>query len=232
MAGTATPLASAQLAAVLQLADSGFPSGAFTCSWGLEGLAATGEVHDARSLEAFVVDQLRHRWATFDRVVVHLVATATMGNDPLDAVAELDRLVDAMSLPPAQRDASRAAGSSYLRNAAMVVDDVSAWHRDLDRVGSPMHLSVTQPLVLLTVGAPVAMIEVVSGMQTVQQLVSAGLRLGLIGHLGAQRLTSRSREELDRLSSEPPDARPSQFVPRAELAMYRHPRLPGRSFRC
>lgn len=219
---------------VLQLCDSSFPSGAFTCSWGLEGLVAAGDVHDRTTLEELVVDQLRHRWATFDRVVVHLVAAALDEPDGwLDAVVGIDLSVEAMSLPPVQRRASRAAGRTFLASAASVVGgELAERRRSLEAAGAPMHLAVTHPLVLLTVGAPLGVVEVASGLQLAQQLASAALRLGIVGHLGAQAVITRARHELDALLMDAPDAVPSQFVPCAEMAMYRHPRLPTRMFRC
>jgi len=230
--------ATAAIAIVLQLCDSSFPSGAFNCSWGLEGLVADGTIAHGTDLCGLVVEQLRHRWATFDRVVAHLVVTALDRPHPdlaatIDAIVAVDRRVEAMSLPPAQREASRDTGRTFLRSAASVVGGEPAEHlAALEALDAPMHLAVTLPLVLRVVGASMRVIDVVSGLQLVQQLASAGLRLGVVGHVGAQSVVARGREELGVLLAEPPGTVLSQFVPRAEVAMYRQPRLVGRSFRC
>ncbi|MGD9702754.1 MAG: urease accessory protein UreF [Acidimicrobiia bacterium] len=224
----------ATLALLLHLADSSFPSGAFTASWGLEGLVATGDVADEAGVERFVVDQVQHRWAPFDRVVAHLVAEALRGDDPLAGVLELDAVVEAMSLPPAQREASRAAGRTLLTSAgALLGGHIEALRQALDAAGSPQHLAVAHPLVFLSAGAALGEAEVVGGMQLVQQLASAALRLGVIGHVAGQRVIAAGRRELVTILAAPPaELRPAQFVPLAEIAMYRHQTLPARMFRC
>ena len=233
----ATAPNAASLALLLQLADSSFPSGSFTISWGLEGMVATGEVAGEAGVGGFVTEQLHRRWASFDRVVAHLVAAALASNDPgarVLEVLELDELVEAMSLPPLQREASRAAGRTFLASAATVVGgELDAMRQSLDAAHAAQHLTVVHPLVFLLAGARLRDAEVVSGMQLIQQLATAALRLGVIGHLGAQRVIAAGRGELETIVAAPlVDLRPAQFVPRAEMAMYRQPMLATRMFRC
>ena len=95
------------LLATLQHADSFFPSGAVSFSWGLEALRADGLVQSADDVALFAAGQLRHRWATADRPV--LAATYTASDD-LEAVAAIDRLQDAMALPLELRLGSRRMG--------------------------------------------------------------------------------------------------------------------------
>ncbi|HEY5875038.1 MAG TPA: urease accessory UreF family protein [Ilumatobacteraceae bacterium] len=233
----ATAPNAASLALLLQLADSSFPSGGFTISWGLEGMVATGEVAGEAGVGGFVTEQLHRRWASFDRVVAHLVAAALASNDPGTRVAEvleLDELVEAMSLPPLQREASRAAGRTFLASAATVVGgELDAMRQSLDAAHAARHLTIVHPLVFLLVGARLGDAELISGMQLIQQLATAALRLGVIGHLGAQRVIAAGRVELETIVAAPPvDLRPAQFVPWAEMAMYRQPMLATRMFRC
>jgi hypothetical protein len=58
---------SRSLLAALQHADSFFPSGAVSFSWGLEALRADGLVRTANDVALFIAGLLRHRWATGDR---------------------------------------------------------------------------------------------------------------------------------------------------------------------
>ncbi|MGY9046480.1 hypothetical protein P775_20670 [Puniceibacterium antarcticum] len=53
----------------MQLADSGFPSGVFAFSWGLEGALADNQV-SRQSLGDWIATELRSRWYRFDRVAL------------------------------------------------------------------------------------------------------------------------------------------------------------------
>src|SRR6516162_6931153 len=94
------------LLAALQHADSFFPSGTASFSWGLEALRADGLV---RTVDDAAL--LRHRWATGDRPV--LAAAHTAGDD-LEAVRALDHLQQAMALAHELRAGSRRMGAALL----------------------------------------------------------------------------------------------------------------------
>ena len=83
------------LLAALQHADSFFPSGAVSFSWGLEALRADGLVRTADDVALFIAALLRHRWATGDRP---LLAAAHAAGDNLEAVRALDQLQEALAL--------------------------------------------------------------------------------------------------------------------------------------
>ena len=91
--------------AVLQFGDSFFPSGAVSFSWGLEGLSDSGVVTDADAVRAFVIGQLRARWAEFDRPVVVAAHQARMS---LEDVTAIDAQVELQS-PCAELRSSLAA---------------------------------------------------------------------------------------------------------------------------
>jgi urease accessory protein UreF len=71
------------LLAALQHADSFFPSGTVSFSWGLEALRADGLVRTAEDVTQFIAALLRHRWATGDRPIL---AAAHATGDDLEAV--------------------------------------------------------------------------------------------------------------------------------------------------
>ena len=97
--------------AVLQFGDSFFPSGAVSFSWGLEGLSDSGVVTDADAVRAFVIGQLRARWAEFDRPVVVAAHRARMS---LEEVAAIDAQVEMQSPCAELRSASRRMGEAML----------------------------------------------------------------------------------------------------------------------
>src|SRR5215831_10973233 len=99
------------LLTALQHADSFFPSGGTAFSWGLEALCTDRQVTSADDVRRFLEGQLRHRWATCDRLF--LVAAHRASQD-LDAVAALDRMLEAMTLPRELREGAARAGGALL----------------------------------------------------------------------------------------------------------------------
>ena len=97
--------------AALQFGDSFFPSGAVSFSLGLETLYADGIVADAASLEEFLTDQVMDRWATAERA---FLAAAHRACPDWAAVAEIDALQEAMTLPRELREGSRKGGAALL----------------------------------------------------------------------------------------------------------------------
>ena len=75
---------------LLQLADSGFPSGAYTLSNGLETLVAEGAIGDADDLAGFVRVHLLAKFARSD--LIALLAAHDAGGEPADAAADDDQL--------------------------------------------------------------------------------------------------------------------------------------------
>jgi urease accessory protein len=101
------------LGAVLQFADSAFPSGAFSHSFGLETALAEGRVHDEATLEAWLRAYLRDGFATLDGAALMFVVRD--GADPL----ALDEIVRAATHAPEIRAANR-------RIARAVIDTFGA----------------------------------------------------------------------------------------------------------
>jgi urease accessory protein len=77
---------SAALAALLQLADSGFPSGSFSHSFGLETALAEGRVSGEATLEDWLRTYLRDGFATLDGAAFMFVVRDAADPLVLDAV--------------------------------------------------------------------------------------------------------------------------------------------------
>ncbi len=88
------------LPALLQFADSAFPSGAFSHSFGLETALAEGRVYDEASLETWLRSYLRDGFATLEGAALMFVVRD--GTDPL----ELDDVVTAATQAPEVRAAN------------------------------------------------------------------------------------------------------------------------------
>lgn len=207
----------ATVLAALQLGDSAYPSGSFAFSWGLEGLAADGLVETAEDVADLAEEQLAHRWATMDRV---LLRRAFAAPDP----AEVDRLAEAATWALPLRDGSRRAGRALLGVSARQGVEAAVRYRALvDADPSLGHLPVVQAIVYRAAGLSLGLAELLSGWTMITGLAGAAVRLGLIGHLEAQALISASRAHLaDLLATVPPPNAPlSSFTPLAEIALAR-----------
>lgn len=204
-----------QLLTALQLADSGFPSGAFAYSWGMETASEQGQVTRA-SFTNWIASEMLGRWALFDRVVL---ARAFAASDLLACDRETDRLFWAEQL----RTQSAEAGQAFLAAAARLGDPVAMSLRDAALEGRAAgHLPVAQGGVYRSVGLTLPLALAASAHAAAQALAMAGVRLGLVGALEAQRIIAALRDEIAEAATPPPkDALPAGFAPVSEIAMLR-----------
>jgi urease accessory protein len=218
------------LLATLQHADSFFPSGAVSFSWGLEALRADGLVQSTDDVALFAAGQLRHRWATADRPV--LAATYTASDD-LEAVAAIDRLQDAMALPLELRLGSRRMGAALLGvHARLETANAASYHSRVLARRAPGHVAVVQGLVWCGIGLDAEVAIGVSAHCFCIGMIGAALRLGIIGHLDGQRLLAKLHDLVVELQATPiPSLHEiSTFTPACDIAFMRHEIQPGRLF--
>jgi len=212
----------ARLFLLLQHGDSFFPSGAVSFSWGLEGAVNEGWVSTRNQLAAFLETQLRNRWATCDRAFV--LAAHASGHDP-EALAELDRLLEAMTLAEEQRVGSRRCGGALLLTHEKLQTPGAADYRRRQRSGQvPGHLTVVHGMLCagLTLSADEA--AVLSAYTACSGLLGAAVRLGVVGHVEAQRILAATGPLLDELSAVPPPhvTVASAYTPMHDLAAICH----------
>lgn len=210
------------LLTVLQHADSFFPSGAVSFSWGLEGLRTEGGVVTEADVHAFVAGQLRHRWATADRPA--LVAAHRAGAD-LEAVAAVDGELEALGLPRTMREGSRRAGAALLQVHTALGTPQAAGYRDRVAAGRAFaHASVVQGLLWGAIGLDEDAAATMAAHGLSVALLGAALRMGLVGHVACQRILASLGEDIAVLLAEPaPLMRHCRaYTPAAEIAMMRH----------
>ncbi|MGE2717929.1 urease accessory protein UreF [Mycolicibacterium litorale] len=209
----------AQLLAAIRFGDSAFPSGGFAFSSGLEGSHRDGLVLDEADVTAFAAEQLDGRWHTCDRVLMRRAWTAP---DP----AAVDDLAEAVAVMSVLRAASRRAGAATLATFAAVLDTAAepavADYRTRVLAGSaPGHLAVAQAVCLRAAGLTLESAETVTAWQVLSGITGAALRLGIVGHLGAQRVTTALTPlVLDLLARRPPSS-PATFTAYADIAAQR-----------
>jgi urease accessory protein len=209
----------AQLLTAIRFADSAFPSGGFAFSSGLEGAQRDGWVQDEQDVAAFAEEQLVGRWHQCDRVLMRLA----WGQPAPVAADELAETVGTMSV---LREASRRAGAAALTTFAALIDGETttavADYRTRVLTGTaPGHLPIAQAICLRAAGLTLKTAEAVAAWQVLSGATGAAVRLGICGHLGAQRiLTALTPVLLDVLRWAPP-AEPCPFTTYADSAAQR-----------
>lgn len=213
-------LSPSELLVLLQQGDSFFPSGGFASSWGLETLYAERQVHDALTLSSFIDGQLRCRWALCDRAALRLVYQR---GDALEAVAEIDAEVEALSLARDLREASRRAGRALLRvHSQLGTGNVAAYLELIRRGQAYGHVPIVQGLVWRILTRDVTAAETLAGHLLCVAFVSAAVRLGCVGHIDAQQVLSGAHTTLAKVLQLLPPTDLSSFAPVADIAMMRH----------
>ncbi|MGY4435057.1 urease accessory protein [Bradyrhizobium sp. F1.13.1] len=211
-----------QTLALLQLGDSAYPAGGFAFSWGLEGLAADGMLANRSELDRIIADQLTRRWGSMDRI---LLRQAFHARD-CQAIAGVDRLAEAGTPSAEMREGSRRAGRALLGLWGKLNGPLSVAYRGLVSSDARLgHLPVVQAVVSRDAEFSLDAAELVSGWTLVTGLVSAAVRLGIVGHVEAQRSQTAARGLLAELLAEapPPDALPASFTPFIDIAVSRGP---------
>ncbi|MDB4973145.1 MAG: urease accessory protein UreF [Myxococcaceae bacterium] len=214
----------------LQLGDSFFPSGASAFSFGLEGLHTAGLIVDADALERFVADQLTLRWATCDRVAL---LHAHAAGDELDRLCEIDEFVDCSSLVSSWRLGGRRLGKALLAtHRKLGTAHAADYEARVERGRARGQVAVVQGLVGFARGLSAHTAAVLSGYGLSVGIVGPALRLGIIGHVDAQRILLRQHERLEQLVQVPLPALDelSAWVPATEVASMRQEARHGRLF--
>jgi len=220
----------ATLLTALQHADSFFPSGGTAFSWGLEALCADRQVTSADDVRRFLEGQLGQRWATCDRLF--LVAAHRASKD-LDAIAALDRVLEAMTLPRELREGAARAGGALLGIHERLGTADAAAYRGRVRAGlAPGHLPVVQGLLLAGVGLDERTASTVSAHALSVSVVGAALRLSVITHVDAQRILAATRGLLADLLAEPVAdvTQACVYAPATDVAAMRHESQAARLF--
>ena len=208
---------------LLQLVDGAFPSGGFAHSAGLEPSLHLRGIGD---LEPFVDEVL---WQSA-RSALPFVRRACEA--PAD-LAELDRLFDATSTSHVANRASRAQGRA-LAGAARRVFEREDILRIAEHVnGGPAHHAPVFGAIFGTLGVTAGDTQTAWLHGVMRGVLSAAVRLGVVGPLEAQQIQATRTSALDRMLASctqlsVDDA--SSTSPLLELFGALHDRLDGRLF--
>jgi urease accessory protein len=209
-----------------QVVDSAFPTGVFSHSWGLEAAWQFGEVPDVAAVRAFVdasVLQTAH-------ACLPLLNDAY--RDP-DAVESLDEIADAFLVNTVANRASRTQGRTLVSTAARVWPSDRLTALQARAAETCAHVGPISGAVFEAIGLPLPTAQRVVLYGTARGVLSAAVRLGIVGSFEAQRLQSacgpRLEEIANRCASWSIDDL-AQTAPIVDLLQAGHDRLYSRLF--
>ncbi|MGH6645528.1 urease accessory protein UreF [Aquabacterium sp.] len=239
IAGDAAPQASSLLA-ILQFADSFFPSGASAFSWGLESMNHDGLVKGADQVLALLTAIIEERWAGVDRGLMRAAHQASARCDVNDGEApdfneliRIDELCECMTLNQEGRAASRRLGVTQLKvHAGLGLPMAQAYLSEVQAQCAPGHLPVVHGLICQALGLSALEGEAMSAFGQCTAVVGAAIRLGMLGHVDGQRILMQMRRRIAAvLGTDPPELDDLwNGAPALELAAMRHETRSARLF--
>ena len=209
-----------------QLADSAFPAGGFAHSAGLEASWQAGEVTDAPSLRQFVGDSILQA----GYAGLPLVTAAHRSPDRLEA---LDALCDAFLSSAVANRASRVQGRAFLATCARTwpCDSLRALE---DRAnGLCGHLAPIVGAATHALDCPRAASQRLFLFFTARTVLSAAVRLGIVGPYQSQQMLADCAGDCDRVRARCgmlTEDDLAQAAPPLELLQGGHDRLYSRLF--
>jgi urease accessory protein len=228
-----------ELLGLLQLADSGFPSGAYTLSHGLETLVGEGIVRTDVDLAEVLEVALLSRLAMADLPAVlgshEVAAEPSEGTGSADRLARIDRSLSAVKLAREEREGSERVGRRLALEAFVIAPSpaLEAFVGAIKERRTPGNSAVAFGLAAEAFGIGRRSAALAAGSNFVLAFVMAGVRLGLIGHRAAQLSVRAAGPTIERAVElatmiDPLDLRPS--APMLDVALARHEIAPMRAF--
>jgi urease accessory protein len=204
---------------LLQLADSAFPTGGFAHSFGLEAASQAGEVPDLRRFARDAIWQ-----AGFGALPLVRAAFADAA-----ALPALDARADAFLANHVANRASRTQGRAFHSTCARVFGGQISF----STAGLRMHLAPLWGAAFCALQLPLEDAQRLYLWTTARGVLSAAVRLGLIGTLEAQALLAGLDPVLDEVLESCGALGPeslAQPAPLADLLQATHDRLYSRLF--
>jgi urease accessory protein len=219
--------------ALMQLSDSFFPSGSFTLSHGLESLVQTNQIRTSADVETFLYLLLHHKVGCSDLVALIHAYRASVAND-LSEIRRADACLYAQTLIQATREAQRRSGQALLMVARSTWSD-----QQLESLQDAIDTRQTiglHPIVFAVVGRAVHLSESDTSLaflhSFVTGVVGAAIRLGVLGHLGAQTLLSKMATDIETIVQQAPVSLDEMCscTPAIDVAQMSHQRLSSKQF--
>ena len=209
-----------------QLVDSAFPTGTFTHSWGLEAAWQFGEVPDMNALRGFVDGSL------LQAGYAYLPLLNEAYQDP-NTLTLLDDCADAFLVNTVANRASRIQGRTLVATAARIWPSDRVRHVQACVGKTRSHVAPASGVVFEALGLSLATAQRVVLFGTARGVLSAAVRLGIIGSFDAQRLQFSCGPRVEAIAAQCTSLRLedlSQTAPLIDLLQAGHDRLYSRLF--
>jgi urease accessory protein len=227
------------LLSLLQLSDSGFPSGRYTLSYGLEALVQSGHVtvpSERSTLIQLLGESIRFGTAPSDGLALSCAhsAVSEAGAD-LELLTQVDTRLTAVKLPREVREASTRTGRAVLAAATGTIggDALREYSQRVREGASPGNHAVVVGLLSASLGVPCLDAVVGELYAFSSSWAGAGVRLGLVDHRGAQALLHQLRPVIASAALEVINRDASQIsscTPFLDVMAMRHERAELRLF--
>jgi len=224
------------LLATLQLADSAFPSGAYTLSGGLETLIEEGIVDDAGGMAGCVRAFLLGRAARGDLAALVAAHRAASELPPdVATIVAIDRRLEATKMAAEERQGAGRVGRRIATEADRLVSSTALvdFLEAIDDGSTPGTAAVAYGIAAAAMAIPEPQAALAAAHAQVLGLLGVGVRLGRIGHGDQQRLLREAHQVIARAvdiarATDWRAVRP--FAPGLDVAMARHEIAVGRLF--
>jgi urease accessory protein len=179
-----------QQLALMQLADSFFPTGSFTLSHGLESLVQMGKVKSQDELQTFLELLLLYKTGTTDVVAMIHSHRSLNHQEDIAVLRQIDRQLYIQTAIAKYRETQRQSGRALLMVARATWQDERL--EMLQREVAQGKMYCLHPVIFGAVSA-------IAGLSTenatlaflhglVTSILSAAIRLSVLGHLQAQQI--------------------------------------------
>ncbi len=182
-------LATAGLYRLLAWLSPGFPIGAFTYSHGLEKAAESGAVRDRAALQHWIAAVVEMGVGRMDADIIRDAHRAAVADD-IDALLAANRRGVAFRATSETSVESRAQGAAFLATCRTGWPEpfVDRWASILDEGNESVCHAAAVGVAMARAGIPLA-IALTGYLQAMTaNLISVGLRLGIIGQTDGQRI--------------------------------------------
>jgi urease accessory protein len=178
---------------VWQLVDSALPTGLFAHSWGLESAWQHGEVPDARALEQYV------EAALLQTGFGSLPFVNAVHQSP-DRFEALDAFTDAVLINVVANRASRAQGRTLVATAARIWPSDALTRLEARARQGFAHAAPVSGATFHLLQLPLPVVQKAILYGTARGVLSAAVRLGIVGSYQAQRMQHACIPLLDSLA--------------------------------